>query len=166
MAGNKTGNKKRIPRPIHNPLMTMAGATAVGHEEAASIMLPFDALVDALRRGWVTDAPVGEMGSYMARLNRYMCICYSVSQAVRNAAMMDRARDGLTAICSAIKLWQDAGSKPERPVICTGNELRAVMASANMLAVALPHVSCAVWEGAVYAVADSAMKIKILMGDD
>ena len=165
MASNKTGNKKRIPRHIRNPLMTLAGATAVGHEEAAQIMLPFDALVDALRRGWVTDAPVGEMGSYLARLNRYLCICYTVSQAVRNAAMLEWAKSGLTAICQAIERRINAGQM-DRPVICTGNELRAVMASANMLAVALPHVSCGVWAAAVDAMADSAMKIKILMGDN
>lgn len=155
--------KKRVPRHIHNPLMMMAGATPVGHDEAASIMLPFDALIDGLRRGWVTDEPVGETGSYLARLNRYLCICYTVSKAVGNAAMLERAKAGLTAICQAIERRINAGQL-DKPVICTGDELRAVLASANMLAVALPHVGCAVWAAAVSAVADSARKMEILMG--
>lgn len=157
------GSKKRIPRPVHNPLMTLAGATPVGSDDAASIMLPFDSLIDAMRRGWLTDEPVGETGSYLARLNRYLCICYTVSQAVGNAAMLARAKAGLTAICQAIERRLNAGQL-DKPVIVTGDELRAVVASANMLAAALPHVSCVVWAAAVSAVADSARKMEILMG--
>ena len=39
----------------------MAGAKPVGHDEAAIIMLPFDGLIDDLRRGWVTDEPVDRL---------------------------------------------------------------------------------------------------------
>lgn len=158
-----SGKKPRIPRPIHNPLMTLAGATAVGHEEAASIMLPFDAMVDALRRGWVNDEPVGQAGSYLARLNRYLCMIYVTGQRINNPAMIDRAKGGLTAICTAIERRLDAGQM-DKPVICTGNELRAIQSSANILAAALPHISCSVWATAAEMVADSARKIEILMG--
>ena len=46
--------KKRVPRPVRSPLVTLAKSTPVGIDEAAEIMMPFDAMIDALRRGWLT----------------------------------------------------------------------------------------------------------------
>ncbi len=137
-----SGKKPRIPRQVRNPLLMLAGATPVG-DDAAALMLPFDCLIDALRRGWLTDHAVG--------------------QRINNPAMIDRAKAGLTAICTAIERRLDAGQL-DKPVICTGDELRAIQASANILAVALPHISCSVWATAAEMVADSARKIEILMG--
>ena len=156
------GGKKRTPRPIHNPLMMLAGATPVGND-AAEMMLPFDCLIDGLRRGWVTDEPVGQAGSYLARLNRYLCMVYVIGQRINSPEMIDRAKAGLTAICKAIDRRLDAGQM-DKPMICTGDELRAIQASANILAVALPHISCSVWATSAEMVADSARKIEILMG--
>ena len=52
----------------------------------------------------------------------------------------------------------------DKPVICTGDELRAIQSTANMLAAALPHVSCGAWALAAESAADSERKILILMG--
>lgn len=161
MAGGKP-RTPRIPRPVRNPLLMMAGATPVG-DDAAALMLPFDCLIDALRRGWLTDHAVGQAGSYLARLNRYLCMVYVIGQRINNPAMIDRAKAALTGFCTAIERRLDSGQL-DKPVIVTGDELRAIQASANILAAALPHISCSVWATAAEMVADSARKIEILMG--
>ena len=99
-----SGSKKRVPRPVRSPLVTLAKSTPVGSDEA-----------------------------------------------------------GLTALCQAIQRRIDAGQM-DRPVIVTGDELRAIQSTANMLAEALPHVSCGVWALAAESAADSERKILILMG--
>lgn len=52
----------------------------------------------------------------------------------------------------------------DKPVIVTGDELRAIQSTANMLAEALPHASCGAWALAAESAADSERKILILMG--
>ena len=45
-----SGGKKRVPRPVRSPLVTLAKSTPVGGDEAAEIMMPFDAVRDKPRR--------------------------------------------------------------------------------------------------------------------
>ena len=85
-----SGSKKRVPRPVRSPLVTLAKSTPVGSEEAAEIMMPFDAMIDALRRGWLTDDSVGSMGSYLGRMQRYLCASYALAKSAGNAQMLDR----------------------------------------------------------------------------
>ena len=158
-----SGSKKRVPRPVRSPLVTLAKSTPVGIDEAAEIMMPFDAMIDALRRGWLTDDSVGSMGSYLGRMQRYLCASYALAKSAGNAQMLERAKAGLTALCQAIQRRIDAGQM-DRPVICTGDELRAIQSAANMLAAALPHASCGAWALAAESAADSERKILILMG--
>ena len=98
-----SGSKKRVPRPVRSPLVTLAKSTPVGSEEAAEIMMPFDAMIDALRRGWLTDDSVGSMGSYLGRMQRYLCASYALAKSAGNAQMLERAKAGLTALCQAIQ---------------------------------------------------------------
>ena len=77
--------------------------------------------------------------------------------------MLERAKAGLTALCQAIQRRLDAGQM-DKPVIVTGDELRAIQSTANMLAEALPHASCGAWALAAESAADSERKILILMG--
>lgn len=37
-----SGSKKRVPRPVRSPLVTLAKSTPVGSEETAEIMMSFD----------------------------------------------------------------------------------------------------------------------------
>ena len=69
----------------------------------------------------------------------------------------------MTALCQAIQRRLDAGQM-DKPVIVTGDELRAIQSTANMLAAALPHASCGAWALAAESAADSERKILILMG--
>ena len=39
-----SGSKKRVPRPVRSPLVTLAKSTPAGRNEAAEIMMPFDQL--------------------------------------------------------------------------------------------------------------------------
>ena len=103
-----SGSKKRVPRPVRSPLVTLAKSTPVGSDEAAEIMMPFDTMIDALRRGWLTDDSVGSMGSYLGRMQRYLCASYALAKSAGNAQMLERARAGLTALCQAIQRRIDA----------------------------------------------------------
>lgn len=74
-----------------------------------------------------------------------------------------QAGEDVNALCQAIQRRLDAGQL-DKPVICTGDELRAIQSTANMLAAALPHASCGAWALAAESAADSERKILILMG--